>query len=47
MLLVIASDMVKNRMPMLGLMKCIASDYAESHSQQKVGTCKQTLADTH
>ena len=33
MLLVIASDMV-NRMPIPGLMKCIASDYAESRSRK-------------
>ena len=40
---VIASDMV-NRMPIPGLMGCIASDHSVS-LQQKVGTCKQALAD--
>ena len=34
MLLVIASDMV-NRMPILGLMECIASDHAEYRSRKK------------
>ena len=34
MLLVTASDMV-NRMPIPGLMKCIASDYAESRSRKE------------
>ena len=33
MLLVIVSDMV-NRMPIPRLMKCIASDYAESRSRK-------------
>ena len=40
---VIASGMV-NRMPIPGLMECIASDHAVS-LQQTVGTCKQALAD--
>ena len=33
MLLVIASDIV-NRMSILGLMECLASDYAESPSRK-------------
>ena len=33
MLLIIFSDMV-NRMPILGLMECVSSDYAESHSRK-------------
>ena len=33
MLLVIASEMV-NRMPIPGLIRCIASDYTESHSRK-------------
>ena len=33
MLLNLASKMV-NRMPIPGLMECIASDYAESHSRK-------------